>query len=245
MSKGIAATLTVALIAYLGVDTVWGLISGWLRLVEEVDRATTFEELRAAGERYGEVMGENAARLLVMLATAAIGNTAAGLGKKLPSLPGSAQAAVQAEAQGGLWLPAVVEVETVAMTAEGFTLALAPGAMAMAQGLRADVHHIATIENSRSTQRGGPWTPRFKELFAKGGMTLKDAENKVPLQGHKGPHPERYHRLVYKELYEATDACSSIAECRAALTKALKRLAREIATPGTELNRLLTEGVPR
>jgi len=33
LSKGIAATLTVALIAYLGWDTVWSLVEGWRVLV--------------------------------------------------------------------------------------------------------------------------------------------------------------------------------------------------------------------
>ncbi|HSP78556.1 MAG TPA: hypothetical protein VLQ93_08515, partial [Myxococcaceae bacterium] len=69
VSKGLAATLTAGLIAYLGVDTVWSLIRGWMNLVEAVGHATTFDELREAGERFGRVMGQNAARAFVMLAT--------------------------------------------------------------------------------------------------------------------------------------------------------------------------------
>jgi hypothetical protein len=135
VSKGLAATLTAGLIAYLGVDTVWGLIGGWLRLVGEVDRAITFDELRDAGERYGKVMGRHAARAFVLLATAAIGETV-GLAGKGPGLPGYSQATVLAETQGGFRLAAVGEVRSVAVSAEGiFTIALAPGAVAMtAQG---------------------------------------------------------------------------------------------------------------
>ena len=96
-SKGIAATMTAALIVYLGVDTFWGLIAGFKQLVEEADQATTFDQLREAGERYGKVMGRNAARAFAMLVTEAIGSTAAGFSAKVPKLPGSAQAAVQAE----------------------------------------------------------------------------------------------------------------------------------------------------
>lgn len=134
-SKGVAATLTAALIAYVGVDTFWGLIVGFKQLVEEANRATTFNELRDAGERYGRVMGRNAARAFVLLATAAIGNTA-GLAVKGPRLPGFPQASVLAEAQGGFRLMALNEVQSVAISAEGaFTIALAPGAVAMtAQG---------------------------------------------------------------------------------------------------------------
>jgi hypothetical protein len=72
---------------YLGVDRFWGLITGFRGLVDEADRARTFDELRDAGERYGKVMGRNAARAFAMLATVAIGNTAAGFAGKVPTLP--------------------------------------------------------------------------------------------------------------------------------------------------------------
>ncbi|MFY2557555.1 hypothetical protein ACN469_08010 [Corallococcus terminator] len=130
-SKGAAAVMTASLIAYVGIDTFWSLIVGFKRLVEEADRAASFDELREAGERYGKVMGRNAARAFAMLATVAIGNTAAGLGSKVPMLPGAAQAAVQAEAQMGIRLAAVADVGTVAVSAETVTIALIPGAVAM------------------------------------------------------------------------------------------------------------------
>lgn len=130
VSKGVAATLTAALIAYLGVDTVWGLIGGWMQLIKDVNRAETFDHLRSAGERYGQVMGKQAARAFVLLATAAIGNTA-GLVTKVPGLPGYAQAARLAETPGGFRLAALGEVRSVAVSADGtFTIALAPGTTA-------------------------------------------------------------------------------------------------------------------
>jgi hypothetical protein len=79
VSKGLAAVMTATLIAYMGVDTFWGLIQGFKQLMDEADRATTFNELREAGERYGKRMGRNAARAFAMLAMAALGNTASGL----------------------------------------------------------------------------------------------------------------------------------------------------------------------
>lgn len=131
-SKGVAAVMTASLIAYVGFDTFWSLIVGFKRLVADAEQADTFDELRDAGERYGRVMGRNAARAFAMLATAAIGNTAAGLGATVPKLPGATQAAVQAEAQVGIKLAAVAEVRTVAVSADTVTIALAPGAVAMA-----------------------------------------------------------------------------------------------------------------
>ncbi|MFY2558922.1 hypothetical protein ACN469_14935 [Corallococcus terminator] len=128
ISKGVAAVLTVSMLAWLGVDTVWGLMQGWTRLMEDAGRATTFGELEDAGETYGKVMGENTARVLVMLVTAAVGVGAGKLSKKMPALPGYAQA----EAQGGARLATLAEVESVAATSEGTfsILARKPGAQA-------------------------------------------------------------------------------------------------------------------
>lgn len=131
VSKGVAAIITACLIAYLGVDTVWSLARGWMRLVDEADRATGFAELRAAGQRFGMVMGQNSARIFILLATAALGSTA-GLVAKLPELPGFAQASQLAELQGGFQLAAVGAVESVAVTESTVMIALAPAAVAMA-----------------------------------------------------------------------------------------------------------------
>ncbi|WP_342378661.1 AHH domain-containing protein [Myxococcus stipitatus] len=242
-SKGVAATLTALAIAYLGVDTVWRLLDGWLTLVREVERATTYAQLSAAGEAYGEVLGENAARVFVMLATAAIGNTV-GLAAKASRLPGSAQAALAVESQAGFQFAAVGSVRSVAVVADGFTLALAPNALAMvSQGMKGGHrHHIATNKNDISSARGGPWTPRFRQLFARAGMTLKDPENIVEVVGHKGPHPQQYHRRVLDRLEEALGACRKVVDCREALARELRSLAKEAQTPGSKLHELLTQG---
>jgi Restriction endonuclease fold toxin 5 len=136
VSKGIAALMTLGAIAYLGWDTVWRLMDGWLVLMKEVDRATTFDGIYASGEKFGDTMGEKAARAFVMLGTVAVGSTAAGLAAKMPTLPGAGQAAVVAETQLNLrWsAPALAQVESAAITAEGVTIALAPNALAMAAG---------------------------------------------------------------------------------------------------------------
>ncbi len=126
LSTGMASLLTATAIAYLGVDTVWRVLDAWVVMVRRVDAARTFEELSAAGEAYGEVLGENAARVFVMLATAAVGRTA-GLAAKSAGLPGSARAALAVEGQAGFAFTALRSVESVALTAEGFTVVLAPG----------------------------------------------------------------------------------------------------------------------
>ncbi|NOK19469.1 AHH domain-containing protein [Corallococcus carmarthensis] len=242
LSKGLAALITATAIAYLGVDTVWRILDGWVTLVRHVDQATTFLQVRDAGEAYGEVLGRNAARVFVMLATAAIGNTA-GLAMKAPTLPGSAQAAVAVETQAGLQFVALGGVRSVAMTAEGFTIALAPNAVAMSSRPgKPQRHHLATIRNEKSAKTGGPWTPLFRRIFKKAGMELKDPENIVEVPGHRGLHPAEYHQLVYDRLRQATSECRSVEACREALTGALRVLGEKARTKGTELNRLLTQG---
>ncbi|MFL5355438.1 AHH domain-containing protein, partial [Archangium sp.] len=244
VSKGLAALFTATAIAYLGVDTVWRIIDGWVQLVRDVDRAVTFNALRAAGEKYGKVLGASAARVFVMLVTAAIGNTT-GLAAKVQGLPGSAQAALAAETEAGFTYSAVEGVQSVAMSAEGFTIVLAPHVLAMsARGTRdgghVDKHHLATIANEKSTARGGPWTPKFRELFKKAGMELKDPENIVSVEGHRGPHPEEYHQRIFNRLDRTMSGCRTVVQCRDFLKATLDELAREVSTPGTRLNQLVT-----
>ncbi|MCE9668487.1 AHH domain-containing protein [Myxococcus stipitatus] len=245
VSKGAATLMTAVAIAYLGVDTVWRLLDGWISLVRQVERATTFEQISAAGEAHGAVLGENAARVFVMLATAAIGSTV-GLAAKASHLPGSAQAALVVESQAGFRYAALTEVQAVAVATEGFTITLAPNALAMATDSMksggSQSHHLATDKNDISRARGGPWTPEFRRIFKRAGMELKDPENIVDVPGHRGPHPRRYHELVFRRLNEAVEGCRSVESCRKALTAELQKLAREAVKKGTEIHRLLTEG---
>lgn len=251
VSKGLAAVMTATLMVYLGVDTFWSLITGFRSLVDDADRARTFDELHDAGTRYGKVMGSNAARAFAMLATVAIGNTAAGFAAKVPTLPGSAQASMQAGSEVGIVLSAVGEVQAVAVAGDVVTMALAPGAVAAtarglggATGRPVEVtehdHHIATDKWWESTKMGGPWSPQFQSLFDKAGMSLNDPANIVRIRGHKGPHPQEYHEEVLGRLFTATRSCRSMEQCRRALKTELQRLAHEISNPGSELNRLVT-----
>jgi A nuclease family of the HNH/ENDO VII superfamily with conserved AHH len=86
----------------------------------------------------------------------------------------------------------------------------------------------------------GPWSPRFKKIFDKAGMSLDDPANTVHLNGHKGPHPKEYHERIFKRLSDATEGCRTMQQCGEALTAELRELAREIATEGSDLNKLLT-----
>jgi hypothetical protein len=246
VAPALVAVLGAGMLLYVGYDTLRNLVTGWAELTEGAKTATTFEQIREAGTRFGKIIGREAARAFAMLLVAAIGSTAQLFAAKVPTLPGSAQVAMQAEGQAGISLPALGAVQEIAVSAEGISLTLPANAVAMAarpnrgKGPCIETHHIATICNKKDTKRGGPWTPRFQEIFAKAGMSMEDPANKLPLPGHYGPHPERYHQIVMDSLSEATVTCRSVIECRAALSDALRRLAKQIATPGTKLNQLVT-----
>jgi hypothetical protein len=257
VSKGVAAALALLMWGYLGWE-FFDLVRAWFRLWEEAAEASTFAELREAGERFGKVIGPNSVRILLLLGTAAVGETAA-LVSKAPTLPGFAKAAGALESHAGIRdvLTAVQEADKVKFAvAEGtFSVVLPANVVSMAatgSPARADpskkkpeVHHIATVENEKSTLRGGPWTQRFKRLFDKAGMSMEDPANKVAIEGHKGPHPQAYHAEVYERLDRAMASCQNTQQCRAALVDELRRLAQELTDKNSTIYKLLTQGAPR
>jgi len=190
----------------VGASTLYNLITGWFALMKEVREATTFEEIREAGERFGRLFSREAAQAFALVTMALLTHTAKGFGEQVAKLPGSAQVSMQAAGRESLLLSEVSAVESVAVTAEGFSVVLPPLAMAIAadggRGPLVQKHHIATIANGKSPLRGGPWTPRFEELFAKAGMRLKSRENTVTIEGHQGPHPRS--AVLHKRLPHQT-----------------------------------------
>jgi len=102
-------------------------------------------------------------------------------------------------------------------------------------------HHICTDKNCVSSATGGPWTPRFEEMFEKAGMDLQHELNKISVPGHVGPHPQAYHQMVFDKLESATRGLDGPAY-RDALQAELRNLGREIQTPGSTLNKLVTGG---
>lgn len=245
ISKGIAATMTLFLWGYLGTE-LWGLISATGRLWNETAEAHTFQALREASERYARVLGPNTLRLLLLLATWSAGAQGRGA-MPTEGLPHFSQAIRNAASAGRIHLPtAASEVQTVLVTEGRLTLSLPSGSstvLAMQNqggGSDGEVHHIATVENEKSTARGGPWTQRLKKLFDKAGMSMEDPVNKVRIPGHKGPHPKQYHQTVYERLRDAVEACRTTAQCREALTQELTVLAEDLLQAGSDLNKLVT-----
>jgi hypothetical protein len=77
-------------------------------------------------------------------------------------------------------------------------------------------------------------------MFEKAGMALDDDLNKIFVAGHKGPHPQAYHDAVFDRLSDATRGLNGDAY-RNALQRELQSIGREIQTPGSVLNKLITK----
>jgi hypothetical protein len=99
------------------------------------------------------------------------------------------------------------------------------------------LHHIAT---DKSTE----FTPAFEELFDRVGLDLQDEDNLVKVVGHRGPHPDIYHAIVYSRLTDSIEGLSGDAATEA-FERKLDELAAECQTPGTDLNFLITHNLPR
>jgi hypothetical protein len=86
------------------------------------------------------------------------------------------------------------------------------------------IHHIATDKHS-------VFTPRFKELFDRAGLSLQSAWNRIRVPGHVGPHGDFYNRLVLQRLETAVGAKSGSA-AKSALIQELKSIRRDIRHNG-------------
>ncbi|NVJ21250.1 AHH domain-containing protein [Myxococcus sp. AM011] len=258
MTKPIALAWAASLIAYLGTEPVWKLGQGFSRLVEESRDAASFEELERVGHRFGDVLGDNGARVLVVVSLSVLGGRNA-MAVRGPKMPGFAQAAIRAQTEAGFQLAGALsgDVRSIALTSGGelkmtlaptavAAVAMGPGAAPMGTvgGIPGDaegtVHPICAGKGTASESDGGPWAQRCQELFIKAGMRPEDPANLIRIKGHRGPHPEAYHARVFELLNDATGGCRDAGGCRAALTRELARVARELVTKGTELRTLVT-----
>ncbi|WP_395829020.1 HNH endonuclease [Archangium violaceum] len=127
ISKAIVIALTAWMVAYLGMDAVGSLLSGWWQLRAEALRAHSFDQLRETGKRFGELIGAQTARVLVMLATMALGSTshAAMRGPPGPGLP------ALSGLEAGANLMVLLRARAVTLSDAGIIASFAPNALAM------------------------------------------------------------------------------------------------------------------
>jgi hypothetical protein len=168
-TKAVAATLTLLLMGYLGLKTVYGLMDGWARMADTAHHATTFEELREAGEEFGKVLGQDAARAMILAVATLSGHT---LGQVLPrvkSLPSFNLAGAQFEAQGGAAVMGRVEVTEAAFATEG--------ALAKA---------VAAVETVATSPRGPLAVVMLKEGTGSGAGSAPGSRSSETVIRHRG-----------------------------------------------------------
>ncbi|XWX19317.1 hypothetical protein ACN28T_37250 [Melittangium boletus] len=133
VTKGATLVFSAALWGYLGYE-FFDLLRAYARLYEAAPGASTFAELRDIGESFGRVIGPNSVRILVIVGTAAVGETVV-LASKVPRLPGFTQALERVAASTGLGLQdaATGAGRMIVSVPEGtIRMVLTPHAVAMA-----------------------------------------------------------------------------------------------------------------
>jgi hypothetical protein len=257
-SKAFATAVTIGLMLTYTAAELYNVGLACLRLYREAEAARTREQLEAVAERFGKAMGGVGLRVLVTVAGAR-------LARVLPEVPGGglwarlspprfsfagggrgglrvgdgARGQVSV-ADGTVVLMGVTANTTAAAVASAVTATRTTGACSESKKKDNQAHHLCTNKNDTSEASGGPWTPEFESLFAQAGMSLDDPANIVYLRDHKGPHPEEYHDDIFRRLRDALGSCRNRAECRARLVEALDKIAEEVCTPGSKLNKLAT-----
>ncbi len=121
-TKALAASLTLMLVAWLGLSTFWELMDGWATLANRAHEATTFEELREAGQACARVLGTTAARTLILAVATLAAGPLGQIAGRVRAMPGYSLAEAQWQAQGGA---AVLEHVQVAEFAQQGALAMA------------------------------------------------------------------------------------------------------------------------
>ncbi|XXF78922.1 AHH domain-containing protein [Myxococcaceae bacterium GXIMD 01537] len=244
-SKAFAATLTARLALAVGLVELRRVALACLQLYREAQSARSLRELEFVAERFGRATGGTALRVLVTVASFGVART-------LPNVPPGGLGALLSPPRfavaGGLSFQGATTAHVVAdgtLVIAGAVVGTAASTVGSACTDGAEKkdgyqwHHLATDKNDTSATRGGPWTPLFRRLFARAGMDLDDPANRVYLAGHRGPHPEEYHSVVHDLLDAVLGRCRSREECRRDLLDALRDIASQVCTPGTQLHRLV------
>ncbi len=156
-SKAVAGVFGLLLWGYLGWE-FFELVQAYVQLRQEAAQATNWEELRAAGDRFGRVIGPNSVRILVLVGTATVGESAV-LVSRMPRLPGFGQAARTVETNTGVRLTEFAE------GAERVIVSVPEGSLALAESsIRVVLPANALAMTTGGQGKGRAVRPRGKAL---------------------------------------------------------------------------------
>jgi hypothetical protein len=185
VSKGVAAAFTVLLWGYLGFE-FFDLVRAYVQLSEDAARATSFAQLREAGARFVQVIGPNSVKILVLVGTAAVGETAA-LMSKAPKLPGFGQASRNVEVNAGLHLvDAATGAERVIVSVPEGTLRAVLPVTAVA---------MAAQSGGGKSSGSGSGTPKEGRALPSGHRAFKSFDDFKDFMGPAG-ECKAWHHIV-------------------------------------------------
>jgi hypothetical protein len=148
-SKAFAAALTVRLTLLVGLVELGRLAHACIRFYQEVEAATTPQELEAASAHFGKSMGGTLLRVLVVVASL-------GVPQVLPKVP-----------QGGIWTllsplrhapvggPALESITTAQIVADGTLVVTGVAAGVSATSLCGELATCATMDDAGGAAGGG------------------------------------------------------------------------------------------
>ncbi len=135
-----AAIVSALLLICLGVETFLEVVNASRELKSASDRATTWEELEHASQRFANRVGPEVARVFVLVVTMVVSHGMAGgsawLASRLAMLPSFSEAAAAGASRIGISLANVGQVSAVAVVGNTIVISLPATAIAVvAQGL--------------------------------------------------------------------------------------------------------------
>jgi len=186
LTKGVALTFSVLMWGYLGWE-FFDLLRAYAQLHDNAPRASTFAELRDVGERFGRVIGPNSVRILVMVATAAIGETAA-VASKASKLPGFGKASLSVERNTGLRLM------NAASGAERIIISVNEGTLRIVLPVNAVSMSAGTGGDERASN-GGHANPKGGKILPNGHRAFKSFDAFKKAMGPAG-NDKVWHHIV-------------------------------------------------
>jgi hypothetical protein len=131
-----AMAVVAALMAiYLGAEAFLAVVRACQELKRATDRATVWEELEEASERFAEAVGPQVVRIFILAVTVVVSRGTMGgaswLAGRLPLLPRFAEASAAGAGGVGVVLEQVGQVSVVAVVGEQLVISLAPTAVAV------------------------------------------------------------------------------------------------------------------
>jgi hypothetical protein len=131
-----AAIVSALLLIYLGVETFLEVVDASRELKWATDRATTWEELEHASQRFANRIGPKMARVFVLAVTVVVSHGMTGgaalLSSRLSMLPSFSEAAAVGASRLGINLANVGQVSSVAVVGNTIVISLPATAVAMA-----------------------------------------------------------------------------------------------------------------